>query len=189
MSHPATASQTVGPYFKIGLSYRDGNSICIGTIPGVHIAVSGQIFDGEGVPVPDAQLELWQADNQGHFSGYDPLGRGSVAEGFAGFARVPVDQNGGFEFRTILPGSVPFTDDTAQAPHIVVLLSMRGLLKHLYTRIYFAGNPLNEEDPILGAIPSDRRSTLLAEPFSDNPNHYRFNVHLQGDSETVFFQY
>jgi len=189
MNCPATASQTVGPYFKIGLAYLDSNSLCTEAVPGVHIAVSGQIFDGEEVPVPDAQLELWQADDQGRFSGYDPTARGPVAEGFSGFARVPVDQHGAFNFHTILPGSVPMIDGTPQAPHIVVVLSMRGLLKHLYTRIYFAGNPRNGEDPILQAISPERRSTLLAEPDPESPGQYRFNIHLQGENETVFFQY
>ena len=189
MSYPATASQTVGPYFKIGLAYLDSNSLCTDATPGRHITVSGQVFDGEGVPVPDAQLELWQADDQGRFASYDPAERGEVSTGFAGFARVPVDQHGGFNFRTIFPGSVPAPDGSLQAPHIVVVLSMRGLLKHLYTRIYFAGNPLNETDTVLQAVPADRRATLIAEATTESPKQYRFNIRLQGDNETVFFKY
>jgi len=189
MSYAATASQTVGPYFKIGLSYLDCNALCTEATPGQHIGVSGQVFDGQGFPVPDAQLELWQADDQGRFAGYDPTERGEVSPGFEGFARVPVDQHGGFNFRTIFPGSVPAPDGSSQAPHIVVVLSMRGLLKHLYTRIYFAGNPLNDTDPILQAVPVDRRATLLADVTPDNPKQYRFNIRLQGDNETVFFKY
>ncbi len=189
MSYPATASQTVGPYFKIGLAYLDGNRLCTDTAAGVHITVSGQVFDGEEVPVPDAQLELWQADDQGRFAGHDPTERGAVSEGFAGFARVPVDQHGAFHFHTVFPGSVTSPDGTANAPHIVVVLSMRGLLKHLYTRIYFAGNPLNDTDPILQAVPADRRSTLTADPTPGSPDQYRFDIHLQGENETVFFKY
>jgi len=189
MSYPATASQTVGPYFTIGLAYLDCNSLCTDAAPGVHLTVSGQVFDGEGVPVPDAQLELWQADDQGRFAGYDPSERGEVSEGFGGFARVPVDQYGAFHFHTIYPGSVPSPDGTAQAPHIVIVLSMRGLLKHLYTRIYFAGNPLNETDAILQAVPAERRSTLIADITPESPGQYRFNIRLQGENETVFFKY
>jgi protocatechuate 3,4-dioxygenase alpha subunit len=189
MSFPATASQTVGPYFKIGLSYLDADSLCTAAAPGTHITVSGQVFDGEGVPVPDAQLELWQADDQGRFSGYDPAERGEVSPGFGGFARVPVDQHGAFFFRTVMPGSVPTLDGAAQAPHIAVVLSMRGLLKHLYTRIYFGGSPLNDTDPILQTIPADRRATLLATATGDTPSQYRINIRLQGENETVFFKY
>ena len=189
MSYPATASQTVGPYFTIGLAYLDSNALCTDAAPGKHIKVLGQVFDGEGVPVPDAQLELWQADDQGRFSGYDPRECGEVSKGFVGFARVPVDARGCFHFGTVLPGSVPAPDGSSQAPHIVVMLSMRGLLRHLYTRIYFAENPLNDTDPILHIVPAERRATLIAEATPENPRQYLFNIRLQGESETVFFQY
>ena len=183
MSYPATASQTVGPYFKIGLEYLDSHALCTEASTGVHITVAGQVFDGDGVPVPDALLELWQADDLGRFAGHD-----EVSEGFGGFARVPVDEHGGFHFRTVYPGSVAGPDGTLQAPHIVVMLSMRGLLKHLYTRIYFAGDALNEGDPILTAVPVDRRGTLLAHEV-EGSKQYRINIYLQGETETVFFEY
>jgi len=189
VSYPATASQTVGPYFGIGLSYLDSAALCREDAPGRHISVSGQIFDANGAQVPDAQLELWQADDQGRFAGYDPAESGGVSEGFIGFARVPVDGNGVFKFHTVYPGSVVNLDGTTQAPHIVLMLSMRGLLKHLYTRIYFAGDPLNSEDAVLSAVPAERRQTLLAELPEGSTNEYRWNVKLQGTDETVFFQY
>ncbi len=189
MSYPATASQTVGPYFKIGLQYLDSNALCTEAAPGIHITVSGQVFDGDGVPVPDAQLELWQADDLGRFAGHDPSGRGEASDGFVGFARVPVNEHGAFHFSTVYPGSVMAPDVTRQAPHIVVMLSMRGLLKHLYTRIYFAGDALNADDPILTAVPVDRRGTLLAHEEEEGSEQYRMNIHLQGDDETVFFEY
>ena len=154
MSHPATASQTVGPYFRIGLSYLDSAALCTESAPGEHITITGQVFDADGTPVPDGQLEVWQADDQGRFAGFDPSERGAVSEGFVGFARVPLDERGAFKFHTVVPGSVPMLNGTAQAPHIVVLVSMRGLLKHLYSRIYFEGNPLNRQDPVLSAVPA-----------------------------------
>lgn len=189
MSYPATASQTVGPYFRIGLSYLDSPGLCTEAAAGTHITVTGQIFDANGAHVPDAQLELWQADDQGRFAGYDPAESGGVSDGFTGFARVPVDERGVFKFHTIYPGSVANLDGTAQAPHIVLILSMRGLLKHLYTRIYFAGDPLNGDDAVLSAVPEERRKTLLAELTAGSTNEYLWNVKLQGADETVFFQY
>ncbi len=189
MSYPATPSQTVGPYFRIGLSYLNTAALCAESTAGEHITVSGQLFDGAGVPVPDAQLELWQPDAQGNFAGLDPSENGPPSDGFVGFARVPTDENGGFAFHTIHPGCTKTLNGTLQAPHIVLLLSMRGLLKHLYTRIYFAGDPRNDNDPVLLAVPAERRSTLFAQPSVENPKHYRWDIQLQGNDETVFFHY
>jgi protocatechuate 3,4-dioxygenase, alpha subunit len=189
MSVPATASQTVGPYFSIGLSRMNGVALCSEAVAGEHIEISGRVFDGNGHLVPDAQLELWQPDNEGRFAGIDHAGVGSSSDQFVGFARVPTDEQGAFRFHTVLPGTVTLLDGTPQAPHIVVLLSMRGLLKHLFTRIYFAGRPENQNDPILLAIPAERRSTLYAQPRDDNSKHLLWNIHLQGEDETVFFQY
>ena len=189
MSYPATASQTVGPYFRIGLSYLESSALCSEAAPGTHIAVSGQIFDADGAPVTDAQLELWQADDQGRFAGYDPTESGIVSDGFTGFARIPVDERGMFKFNTVYPGSVSMLDGRSQAPHIVLMLSMRGILKHLYTRIYFAADPLNGDDPVLSTVPAERRKTLYAELLPGSTNDYLWNVRLQGTDETVFFQY
>ncbi len=189
MSVPATASQTVGPYFSIGLSYRNGTATCDEATEGEHIEISGHVFDGEGVPVPDAQLELWQADSKGRFAGADSFEREPASPGFHGFARVPTDAQGAFRFRTVRPGAVASPSGTPQAPHIVVLLSMRGLLRHLFTRIYFASNPLNTSDPILLAIPPERRPTLFAQPIEGQPQSYRWDIRLQGENETVFFMY
>jgi protocatechuate 3,4-dioxygenase, alpha subunit len=189
MSVPATASQTVGPYFSIGLAYRNSTSLCAESAAGEHIEVSGQVFDGAGHPVPDAQLELWQADSEGHYAGFDPDSAVESSKDFIGFARVPTDAQGGFQFHSIRPGSVIAPDGTVQAPHIVVLLSMRGLLKHLFTRIYFANDSLNSADPVLSAVPEARRQTLLAQPKDGQPQQYRWDIRLQGDDETVFFAY
>ena len=166
MNMPATASQTVGPYFSIGLSRMNSVDLCTEAMTGEHIEVFGQLFDGNEHSVPDAQLELWQPDNQGRFAGSDPAGARPPAEDFTGFARVPTDERGAFRFHTILPGTVTLLDGTPQAPHIVVLLSMRGLFKHLFTRFYLAGHPDNQNDPILLAIPAERRSTSLRSAYS-----------------------
>jgi protocatechuate 3,4-dioxygenase, alpha subunit len=187
MTTPATTSQTVGPYFSIGLSYRNDPYLCSPETEGEHIQISGQVFDGAGTPVTDAQLELWQADTFGRFAGADTNNSGTASAGFRGFARAAVDQRGTFLFHTILPGCVPDASGTPQAPHIVVLLFMRGILKHLYTRIYFDNDPRNETDPVLHAIPAERRATLFAR--LDTSGQYTWNIHLQGDNETVFFDY
>jgi len=189
MGVPATASQTVGPYFAIGLSYRNSNALCAEACAGEHLSVSGHVFDANGMIVPDAQLELWQADSEGRFAGVDRADKGTSSEGFEGFARVPTDERGEFSFDTVRPGIVPLPDGTPQAPHIVVLLSMRGILKHLFTRIYFAGDPRNESDPILLAVPADRRHLLCAQPDQGRPGNFSWNIHLQGENETPFFQY
>jgi protocatechuate 3,4-dioxygenase alpha subunit len=188
MSNPATTSQTLGPFFSIGLSYRNNSSVCAETVDGAHITLSGQVWDGAGTPVSDAQLELWQADSHGRFAGVDPEMTGSIDAGFEGFSRIPTDEHGAFRFQTILPGTVSTLDGVAQAPHIVVVLMMRGILKHLITRIYFANDARNDADPILNAVPQERRSTLLAQ-LTGAPGEYRWDIHLQGEHETVFFAY
>jgi protocatechuate 3,4-dioxygenase alpha subunit len=188
MSVPATASQTVGPYYKIGLEYRCGHTLCSDDAPGEHIELTGMLYDGDGVPVPDAQLELWQADDQGRYVGLDS-GTGPSSEGFAGFARVAFDEAGCYRFHTVKPGVVTAPDGCSYAPHILVLIFMRGLLRHLYTRIYFDGEPANETDAALQAVPADRRDTLIAKRVEGKPNEYLWNIHLQGDNETAFFAY
>jgi protocatechuate 3,4-dioxygenase alpha subunit len=187
MTTPATTSQTVGPYFSIGLSYRNSPHICSSETEGEHIQISGQIFDGAGVPVTDAQIELWQADSFGRFAGTDINNLGAASAGFRGFARIPTDQQGAFHFYTIIPGSVPAPSGTLQAPHIVVILSMRGILKHLYTRIYFDNDPSNDTDPVLLVVPEEQRATLIAR--AESPGKYIWNIHLQGNKETAFFEY
>jgi protocatechuate 3,4-dioxygenase alpha subunit len=187
MTTPATCSQTVGPYFSIGLEYRNNPRLCSPETPGEHLTVSGQVFDGAGIPVPDAQLELWQADAAGRFCGLAPQNENAPASAFIGFARVFVDEQGAFRFHTIRPGAVSEGDGSQQAPHIVVLLFMRGILKHLITRIYFEGDARNESDSLLLAVPQERRPTLVACP--NQAGEYIWNIHLQGDLETVFFNY
>ena len=190
-----TPSQTVGPFFKYGLT-PDGqyewNDAFTGNLvtsdaSGERIRIEGRVFDGEGAPVPDAMLEIWQADAQGRFA--DPQDKRALPNAkFRGFGRSGTDANGTFVFDTIKPGPVPDPDGKPQAPHVLLAVFARGMLRHLYTRIYFADEAANAGDPVLALVPADRRATLIATRESGNGNAvYRLDLHLQGDNETVFF--
>ncbi|QIS20108.1 protocatechuate 3,4-dioxygenase subunit alpha [Nocardia terpenica] len=172
-----TPSQTVGPFLHIGLVWDDGPYAVSPETPGA-VWIRGRVFDGADRAIDDAMVEIWQADEDGHLAHPDD-GRG-VREGFRGFARS--DTRGGeFAVRTVVPGSV----DDRQAPHIDVSVFARGLLHRVVTRIYFPEHAdRHSTDPVLATVPPQRRSTLMAERGSDG---YVFDVHLQGDSETVFF--
>ena len=178
-----TPSATVGPYLAIGLTWDDGIwAAAEGTEGGIWIR--GSVFDGNGDVVPDAMVETWQADPDGGFpSPEDPRGAAEYP-GFRGHARAQT-LSGGFEVFTLKPGRVPDGEGGLQAPHVDVSVFARGLLDRVVTRIYFADEAeANAEDVVLRALPEDRRETLLATPTDDG---YRFDVHLQGDRETVFF--
>jgi protocatechuate 3,4-dioxygenase alpha subunit len=184
MAPQLTPSQTVGPYFSIGLTWQDGPYV----VPeGTERAfwVRGRVLDGNGEPVPDAVIESWQADPEGRYNHpEDP--RGGEASDFRGFARAPTDAEGGFGIHTVKPGPVPGPGCTTQAPHLEVSVFARGLLNRVVTRIYFADEPqLNAADPVLRSVPEQRRGALLAELVPEGG--YRFDVRLQGEDETVFF--
>jgi protocatechuate 3,4-dioxygenase alpha subunit len=183
-----SASQTVGPFFSIGLQHLNRADLVAPGISGTTITIRGQILDGDQQPVPDALLEIWQADADGKFSENKYEAEGGAALPFTGFARIPTDAEGRFEFRTIKPGCVGDAGDNMQAPHIAVFVFMRGLLKPLYTRIYFSGEQANDADPVLGLVPAARKPTLIAgkEP---SGNLFCWNVILQGENETVFFEW
>ena len=149
MSSHGTPSQTVGPFFQIGLSWLYAADLA-GPDAADAITLRGRVLDGDGQPVPDAVLEIWQADAQGRYA--DPEG---AHAGFRGFGRVATDESGGFSLRTIKPGSVE-----GQAPHLNITLFMRGLLRALAGRVYFADEPRNVDDPVLLRVPSARRATL-----------------------------
>jgi protocatechuate 3,4-dioxygenase alpha subunit len=190
-----TPSQTVGPFFKYGLTpdgkydWNDAftNNLVTPETSGERIRVQGRVFDGDGAPVPDAMLEIWQADAQGRFS--DPQDqRAPPNSTFRGFGRSGTDANGDYGFDTIRPGQVADPDGKPQAPHLLLAVFGRGMLMHLYTRIYFDGEAANSADSVLAQVPADRRATLIAarEPGAGNAV-YRFDIRLQGDNETVFF--
>jgi protocatechuate 3,4-dioxygenase, alpha subunit len=203
MSLPATPSQTVGPFFSIGLDRLCSTDICAPQIfadqsrerqspdwrpdiPGARIAITGRILDGDDQPVPDALLEIWQADAAGDFA-HPESPQPCANNSFSGFARIPTNDLGQFHFTTIKPGPVPNPNEHPQAPHLAVNLFMRGLLKHLVTRLYFPNNPANETDHILNLIDRARHSTLIATPSPNNPAVFAWDIHLQGPHETVFF--
>jgi protocatechuate 3,4-dioxygenase alpha subunit len=168
-----TPSQTVGPFFAVpgALCWPDGALVVAERTPGAF-TISGLVLDGERRPVPDALVETWQADPSGRF---EP----------GGFGRCPTDAEGRWAIRTVKPGALPTPDGGVQAPHIDVSVFARGLLQRLVTRIYFPDEAgANAADPVLAGLPSDLRRTLVARPDGDG---LRFDVHLQGPDETVFF--
>jgi protocatechuate 3,4-dioxygenase alpha subunit len=183
--HGLTPSQTVGPYFAIGLPWPEGpHAVAPGT-PGT-IAIRGRIFDGAGEPVPDYMLETWQADPDGNFADMWGFGEPSALAGFRGFARVGhEDGDGSFELITVKPGPVTLRGGAVAAPHIDVSVFARGMLHRCVTRFYFADEErANAADPVLATVPADRVGTLLAQPVEDG---YEIDIRLQGPGETVFF--
>lgn len=188
-----TPSQTVGPFFKYGLTpngeyaWNDAftNSTLTPDVSGERIRIEGRVFDGDGIAVPDVMLEIWQADAQGRFA--DPQDKRALPNAsFRGFARCGTDKDGNYAFETIKPGAVPDPDGKPQAPHILLAVFGRGMLRHLYTRIYFSDEPGNAVDPVLALVPAERRATLTATREAGKPV-YRLDLRLQGDNETVFF--
>lgn len=185
MIFPTTPSQTVGPYFAIGLPWEHGQDAVAAGTPGAF-TLSGTVRDGAGDPIPDHLIETWQADPDGRFADLHGHGGPSTLAGFRGWARCGHEVgDGSFEIRTVKPGRVATPAGALQAPHLAVVLFARGLMVHLFTRVYFADEPAaNAEDPVLASVPAERRLTLLAEP---TPEGYHWDVRLQGPDETVFF--
>ena len=179
-----SGSQTVGPYFRIGLIYGEAqNNLVKEETKGERIKITGTVFDGEGQPIPDAMIEIWQPDANGIYNHpLDPRHEEADPH-FRGFGRAENRKGGVYEFRTIKPGS-----RDGEAPYINVRLFARGMLIHAITRLYFADEPANENDPVLGSIDPDRRATLVAAcDQKDGIPTYHFDIHVQGENETVFF--
>jgi protocatechuate 3,4-dioxygenase alpha subunit len=190
-----TPSQTVGPFFAYGLTpagkyeWNDAftSNLVTSDTAGERIRIEGRVFDGDGKPVPDCMLEIWQADASGNFA--DPKDSRALPNSkFRGFGRCGTDPNGDYAFDTIKPGQVPDPDGKPQAPHILLAVFARGMLLHNYTRIYLDTEAANAADPVLALVPSDRRATLIAKRAPGGSGVYRFDIHLQGDNETVFFE-
>jgi protocatechuate 3,4-dioxygenase alpha subunit len=201
--HPAhfgqTPWQTVGPFFHYSLPWKGGADLVgasdLGARPelfpashdllhqapvkndpqGDPIELRGRVLDAAGAAVPDAMLEIWQADAAGHCA---------ATGGFIGFGRASTSEAGEYRFLTLRPGRVPGPGNSLQAPHVAIGVFGRGLLKRLVTRLYFADDPANEEDPILQLVPAARRPTLMAKR---RDGSWHFDIHLQGEQETVFF--
>ena len=186
MNLSATASQTVGPFFRIGLEHLYISDLAPSAPKGDKFAIHGRVLDGDGKPVDDALLEIWQADAHGKYAHPDDTQNKPLAPDFKGFGRVPTDEKGAYRFTTLKPGSVAGPHGIPQAPHLLVAIFMRGLLIHLVTRIYFPEEADNATDPVLNLVPAARRPTLIAKPAGDE---LEWNVILQGENETVFFDY
>jgi protocatechuate 3,4-dioxygenase, alpha subunit len=178
-----TPSQTVGPFFAFALPFADGEWAAASDVPGA-VRIHGTVVDGEGVPVPDALIETWQASPDGRFDHPDdPRGAaGPALAGFRGFGRATTE-TGGYRIRTVKPGPLPTADGEREAPHLDVSVFARGLLDRVVTRIYFPDED-NAADPVLRDLPPDRAATLVARPATDG---YEFDIVLRGPDETVFF--
>ncbi|WP_163568637.1 protocatechuate 3,4-dioxygenase subunit alpha [Fodinicola feengrottensis] len=185
MTDPGTTpSQTVGPFLSIGMEWLHDPYVVPKGTPGAFW-IRGLLVDGAGTPVPDGIVETWQADPQGRFDHPDdPRGAVARTDGFRGFARSMTNAAGEWGVFTVRPGSLPALDGGTEAPHLDVTVMARGMLQRVVTRIYFAGDDRNAADPALSTVDPSRRATLIAQPADDG---YRFDIYLQGDSETAFF--
>ena len=185
-----TASQTVGPFLKIGL-VREGQEYVVPKNTNGALKVQGRVYDGEGKPVPDAMIEIWQANVHGKYNHPEDLSDAELVKGFNGFGRSCTDEEGCFFFVTVKPGRVAGLGNTLQAPHIAINVFARGMLKQQVTRLYFSDEiHANSEDPVLNSIDdAEVRETLVASKVNDENGMpcYKLNIHLQGEKETAFF--
>jgi protocatechuate 3,4-dioxygenase alpha subunit len=182
----ATTSQTVGPFFTIGMQWLDANAIASRDVPGERVSIHGRMVDGDGKAVADGFLEIWQPDSEGRFAHpEDPRGH-EVAKGFRGFGRAATDERGTFVFTTIKPGRIADASGALQAPFLLVAVFARGMLKQAVTRIYFPDDAANARDPVLVRVEAARRGTLIAKA-APGAAQLEWNVVLQGAEETVFF--
>jgi protocatechuate 3,4-dioxygenase alpha subunit len=188
-----TPSQTVGPFFAFALTPQAyhytalaGNDLRTDDAEGTPIVIEGRLFDGAGEPVPDAMIEIWQADGRGRYPGASPALANARFKGFGRSETI----GGTWRFITVKPGPVPGPSGRMQAPHIDVGIFARGILKRLFTRIYFDDEPGNSDDPVLALVPAERRATLVARRDRDRDGlpRYVLDLRLQGDDETVFFE-
>jgi protocatechuate 3,4-dioxygenase, alpha subunit len=180
-----TPFQTLGPFFDFGLVLPDGGTIATPAAAGRHIVVEGTVRDGAGDVLPDALIEVWQANAAGKYAHPADRQHAAIDPACDGFGRVPTDDLGRFVFSTVLPGRVPGPDGALQAPHLAIGFLARGLLTRLVTRMYFEDESSNVADAVLALVPAARRATLLAKRVAEN--RYRFDIVLQGPDETVFF--
>lgn len=181
----ATASETVGPFFHFGLATDTAlGAVTDRTEKGELITLQFRVTDGDGQPVPDALVEIWQVDAEGNAAAAHSS---APAPPFRGFGRLPTTDDGTCEFQTVRPGRVSDGQAGLQASHINVCLFARGLLRQVHTRVYFSGDPAIVEDAVVALVPADRRHTLLATEDPQQPGRWLFDLRLQGDNETVFF--
>jgi len=183
-----TASQTAGPFLHLGLTEKNS----VGRVAGKHaqgerVRLRCRITDADGAPVPDAVVEIWQANSLGKYQHPDDPQQKPDDPDCYGFGRLAVGEDGRCTFETVRPGCVPGPDNSVQAPHLNISIFARGLLKHLVSRIYFAGDPEIANDPVMRLVPPERRESLLAHPDPTHPGSWLFEIRLSGEAETVFF--
>ncbi len=198
-----TPSQTVGPYFAYGLAPHSrcnwqpssdydsketvGADLVTPDATGQKIRIEGRVLDGDGLPINDAMIEIWQADGQGRYA-HPRDDRARPNTKFKGFGRSATDKSGAYSFDTVKPGSVPGPGGKPQAPHVVFCIYSRGMLRQVYTRLYFSDEAANAVDPILALVPTDRHGTLIAHKETRGDLAvYTFDIRVQGENETVFF--
>jgi len=183
----ASGSQTVGPFFHFGLTHGVSSCIAEAWAPGEHLRLRVRVTDGAGDPVPDAMVEVWQANPDGKY--VEPPARDgrTPPPDFRGYARQGTNANGTCEFETVKPGRLPDGQGGLQAPHLCLCLFARGMLRQLHTRVYFEGDSTLGEDAALARVPEERRATLLAREVSGEAGAWRFDIRMQGEQETVFF--
>lgn len=189
MTIRTTPVQTVGPYFTLGLMHNGDNVLAQPDTDGEHIRIEGHVFDGDGDPIFNVMLEIWQANAAGRYN--HPLDERPLPldPSFVGFGRASTDTNGHYWFQTIKPGRVPYEGDVMQAPHIVFLVHASGVAYPLLTRMYFMDDPSNAEDHLLQRVPENRRHTLLAKPEQhDGDTIYRFDIVLRGQAEDLVLE-
>jgi len=189
----ATATQTAGPFFHFGLVRPEWADLTDdGKAKGDTIVLEGRVTDGDGAPLPDAIVEIWQANAAGKYGHPEDTQDKALDPHFRGFGRAFTDKDGVYRFTTVKPGAAPGRGNALQAPHIAVSIAARGLLHHLFTRAYFAGETLNATDPVLSSIDDPAlQKTLVAAPNSkaNGATVWRFDIILQGKGETVFFDF
>lgn len=175
----------MGPFFHLGLDPLNKSNLPAPAEGCEVVTIHGRILDGDGRTVSDGLIEIWLADFEGRYS--HPGGDDAAHDGFKGWGRIPTDSDGAFRFTVPKPGPVAGPEGLLQAPHIVVVVFARGLLKQLITRIYFPDEPANDADPALNRVPVERRATLMARRGAGAENLLEWNIILQGEGETVFF--
>lgn len=189
---PLTPAQTIGPFFDPAMLGEGAlrNVLVQPETEGERIRIEGRVLDGDGVPIDDAMVEIWQANAYGRYCHAADQRDVPLDPSFTGYGRSGTDEEGHYWFETIKPGRVPFDEGEWQAPHISLIIFSRGLLNHVMTRLYFQDEPANGDDPILQLVPEHRQSTLIARREEvDGAAIYRLDIILQGDGETAFFNW
>jgi len=181
-------SQTIGPFYHFALTPNAAQGcMAVPGAKGERIRVCFRLVDGDGAPVRDGMIEIWQANAAGKYEHPEDVVMQTADPAFCGFGRLPTDEEGRCVFETVRPGRVADGRGGCQASHLNVTIFARGLLMHLHTRVYFEGDAALAEDPVLALVPEDRRATLLARRDAAQPAQWNFDIRLQGEDETVFF--